>query len=159
MANWNHWTLEQTGAGYTAWIDVAGQSQNVFSADVLKEFSQLLTELEQNPDARFVLIRSRKPHSFLRGPTSANSPTCAPPTKPGLCLKRDRNCSLASLPSSLPQLLSFKAFAWGAVSKWPWPVIIASQLRIPPHAWDSLKPNSEFCPAGGGLSVCPGWSG
>ena len=67
MNAWKHWTIEETGAGITVWIDVAQQSQNVFSAAVLKEFSDVLTELERRSAAKFVLIRSRKPHSFFAG--------------------------------------------------------------------------------------------
>ncbi len=67
MSAWKHWSLEESGAGLTVWVDVAGQSQNVFSAEVLGELALVLVEIEQRPEPRFVLFRSRKPNSFFAG--------------------------------------------------------------------------------------------
>ncbi len=67
MSAWKHWSLEPTGSGTTVWIDVSDQSQNTFSADVLRELAEVLQELEEHPELRFVLFRSRKPSSFFAG--------------------------------------------------------------------------------------------
>lgn len=67
MRDWKHWKLEVDEASATLWIDVPGQSQNVFSDAVLSELDDVLTALEEETQLACVFIRSRKPTSFFAG--------------------------------------------------------------------------------------------
>lgn len=68
MADWKHWQIEQNDNGVVlVWIDVKGQSQNTFSAQVLSECSSVIETLEQNSSDKVILFRSRKSNSFFAG--------------------------------------------------------------------------------------------
>jgi len=67
MHDWKNWKLEVDQSRATLWIDVPGQSQNVFSDSVLTELADVLTALEAEESLTSVFIRSRKPNSFFAG--------------------------------------------------------------------------------------------
>lgn len=68
MTNWQHWQIEETAADLvTVWIDVQNKSQNIFSAEVLTELEQVLSELESRQQLSTILFRSRKSNSFFAG--------------------------------------------------------------------------------------------
>jgi 3-hydroxyacyl-CoA dehydrogenase/enoyl-CoA hydratase/3-hydroxybutyryl-CoA epimerase len=62
----NHWRSENRDGIVTLTLDVAGQSANVLSQEVLDEFEQLLAGIEAAPP-RGVVIRSAKPSGFIAG--------------------------------------------------------------------------------------------
>ena len=64
--NMNHWKLDIVDELATLSLDVAGQSANLLSQEVLSEFDQLLRDLEGQP-LRGLIIRSTKPSGFIAG--------------------------------------------------------------------------------------------
>ena len=67
-ALWTHWDLEQTTDQIlTLWIDVQGESQNMFSTEVMSELDAVIKELESRQGVKTVFIRSRKSNSFFAG--------------------------------------------------------------------------------------------
>ncbi len=66
-SEWKHWRLTR-GADDVAWLvlDKQGSSANVLSMDVLRELSEVLTELESNP-AKGLVLRSGKESGFVAG--------------------------------------------------------------------------------------------
>jgi 3-hydroxyacyl-CoA dehydrogenase/enoyl-CoA hydratase/3-hydroxybutyryl-CoA epimerase len=66
-SKWKHWRLTRTKDD-VAWLilDKQGSSANILSMDVLRELSEVLTELEAHP-ARGLVLRSAKESGFVAG--------------------------------------------------------------------------------------------
>jgi 3-hydroxyacyl-CoA dehydrogenase/enoyl-CoA hydratase/3-hydroxybutyryl-CoA epimerase len=62
----NHWRSENQDGVVTLTLDVAGQSANVLSQEVLEELEQLLAGFEASPP-RGVILRSAKSSGFIAG--------------------------------------------------------------------------------------------
>jgi len=63
---WRHWRLETAEPYAILTLDVAGQSANVLSREVLTELEQLLTELAAQY-LKGLIVRSGKPAGFIAG--------------------------------------------------------------------------------------------
>ncbi len=65
---YQHLNITRDGQGVlTITIDVKGQSQNVFSEDVVEEMASLLRTLSSDTTAKVIVFRSGKPGSFFAG--------------------------------------------------------------------------------------------
>ena len=69
------WRWEGGAGGIrTLWFDQPGDPQNFLDASALDGLEARLVELENDPSARGLVIRSAKPAGFLRGSRLANDP-------------------------------------------------------------------------------------
>lgn len=61
-------SLEKHASGIaTLWVDVPGESVNTLRADFAERFEALMTEVENDPSIKGLVIASKKPDSFIVG--------------------------------------------------------------------------------------------